>query len=95
MDRITMKRLQSIVALINSTLDMPPKPYADKRDDRGGLVANAGNYHLDCAYGGYKLVRMCPGGGERDISPRGTKRETYDYCRAFLDGIGAARESGQ
>jgi len=93
MDRITLKRLDSIVDHINSVLDMPETPYAVQRDDRGGLVANAGNYHLDCAYGGYMLVRMCEGGGTRDMSPRGTKRETYNYCRAFLAGIDAARES--
>ena len=90
MDRITLKRLESIVGRINSVLDMPESPYAAQRDDRGGLVANAGNYHLEMAYGGYRLVRMCEGGGTRDISPRGTKRETYEYCRAFLDGISAA-----
>ena len=46
MDRITLKRLESIVGRINSVLDMPESPYAAQRDDRGGLVANAGNYHL-------------------------------------------------
>ena len=90
MDRITMKHLESIVGRINSVLDMPETPYAAQRDERGGLVANAGNYHLDCAYGGYRLVRVCQGGGTRDISPRGTKRETYVFCCAFLDGISAA-----
>ena len=90
MDRITLKRLESIVGRINSVLDMPESPYAKHCDGRGGLVANAGNYHLDMAYGGYMLVMMCEGGGTRDISPRGTKRETYEYCRAFLDGISAA-----
>ncbi len=72
---------------------MSETPYSDQRNEKGGLVANAGNYHLDQAYGGYRLVRMCEGGGVRDISPRGTKRETYVFCRAFLDGIDAARES--
>jgi hypothetical protein len=90
MDRITRKHLDSIVDRINSVLDMPETPYATIRDDRCGLVANAGNYHLDMVYGGYRLVRMCEGGGTRDMSPRGTKRETYEYCRAFLDGISAA-----
>ena len=93
MNRITQTQLESAVALINRTLGMPETPYATQRDEKGGLVANAGNYHLDIAYGGYSLVRMCEGGGTRDISPRGTKRETYDFCRAFLDGISAARES--
>ena len=93
MYRITKKQLESTVALINRTLGMPETPYATQRDDMGGLVANSGNYHLDMAYGGYRLVRMCESGGTRDISPRGTKRETYDFCRAFLDGISAARES--
>ena len=93
MERITRKRLDSVVSRINSVLGMPDEPYSNQRDERGGLVANTGNYHLDIAYGGYRLARMCEGGGSRDISPRGTKRETYEYCLAFLDGISAARES--
>ena len=94
MYRVTQKQLESAVARINGVLGMPETLYSEKRDDKGRLVANVGNYHIDAAYGGYKLVRMsCEGGGVRDISPRGTKRETYDFCRAFLDGISAARES--
>ena len=37
MDRITLKRLESIVGRINSVLDMPESPYATQRDERGGL----------------------------------------------------------
>ena len=93
MYRVTQKQLEWVVALINRTLGMPETPYSEKRNDKGGLVANVGNYHLDMAYGGYMLVRMCEGGGVRGISPRGTRSETYVFCRAFLDGIDAARES--
>lgn len=55
-----------------------------------------GNYTLDCAYGGYRLCRIVnAGGGQRDITLRGTARETYDCIRAFIAGVEAAREVAQ
>ena len=49
-----------------------------------------GNYHLDYAYSGVKLVMMCNiHGGISTISTDGfgTKRELYNWMTAFLAGI--------
>jgi hypothetical protein len=58
-----------------------------ERDANGGLQSNDGTFVLDWAYGGVRLSRMCAGGGERDISGRGTVRECYTYISAMLAGI--------
>ena len=46
------------------------------------------DYGLDYAYGGVRLV--C-NGGSREVSPRGSKRETYEWIQAFRAGWWAAR----
>ena len=90
-NRITKTMLRNRIALLNAMFNQPNDPYTDERDDHGRLTANAGTYVLDCAYGGYRLGQMCKGGGERDITPRGTARETYDAINAFIAGVEAAR----
>ena len=91
-DRITMARLKSRVSLLNDVFGFADSPYQEERDSSGGLIANAGTYVLDCAYGGYRLGQMCPGGGERDLSGRGTARETYDVVNAYIDGATAMKK---
>ncbi len=91
MDRITNKDLDRLVNFINKATGNPLEPYG-KDPVMGGYVANIGNYHIDSAYGGIKLVRMDnDGGGTSDISTNGygTKRELYSWMVAFLAGIGA------
>lgn len=52
-------------------------------------AATEGQYALDMAYGGVRLVRSCKGGGETDIQPmRGTKTECYNTIRTILNVIG-------
>ena len=83
MTRITDKDLERLVLLINKANYTPEKPY----DDQG--KAAIGNYHLDSAYGGVKLVRMVnAGGGIREISTGGygTKRELFCWMDAYLTG---------
>ena len=90
MDRITQKNLEIYVDRINQATNSPMAAYT-KKD--GKFTANIGNYHLDYAYGGAKLVRMCnEGGGISTISTGGygTKRELYEWMRAFLAGINQA-----
>ena len=94
-DRITMSRLHAAVDRLNDLFGYPRQPYQEPRDDRGGLTANADTYILDAAYGGYRLCQMCQGGGERDITGRGTARATYDVIRAFTDGAAAMSKRGQ
>lgn len=90
-NRITKTMLRNRIAILNDMFNQPNNPYAEERDEHGHLTANAGTYVLDCAYGGYRLGQMRKGGGERDITPRGTARETYDAINAFIAGVEAAR----
>jgi hypothetical protein len=90
-DRITVTHLRARVAALNSLFGYSGDAYAEARGPDGGLVANAGTYTLDGAYGGWRLCQMCAGGGERDITGRGTARETYDAINAFMGGAEAMR----
>jgi hypothetical protein len=93
-DRITQKDLDHLVARINVATGSPMFPYNDhgKGSAPGKrYTPNAHNYHLDYAYGGVKLVRMCgEGSGISEISTGGfgTKRELYQWMQAFLAGLG-------
>jgi hypothetical protein len=91
-ERITKNRLRGIVSRLNEQFGQPVDAWT--RDESGNLRATPGVFVLDCAYGGYRLSRVISeGGGERDITPRGTARETYDNIRAFMAGVEAAREA--
>ena len=48
-------------------------------------------YILGAAYGGYRLEKETPGGGCKDISPRGTKTEVYNWMNAYIKGIEAVK----
>ena len=91
-DRITKAQLYARISLLNSIFGYAESAYQDERDSSGGLVANAGTYVLDCAYGGYRLGQMCPGGGERDVTGRDTARATYDKITAYIDGAAAMKK---
>ena len=90
-NRITKTTLHNRIEILNDMFDRPHDAYSGERDEHGRLIANAGTYVLDCAYGGYRLGQMCKRGGQRDITPRGTARETYDAINAFIAGVEAAR----
>jgi hypothetical protein len=92
MNRITKAMLTSRLDALNDALDLPREPYAAERDANGCLQSNAGTFVLDWAYGGVRLSRMAAGGGERDISPRGTTRECYTYLSAMLTGIALVKK---
>lgn len=86
--RITKHMLEQQVKFINSITESPQAPYA--RDENGKLCANPDNYHLDWAYSGVNLARMCnPGGGI--TCPLGpgyrTKRELFNEMSAFIYGL--------
>ena len=87
MERITQKQLEYLVERINEATNSPKASYTETEE---GYKANIGNYHLSYAYGGVKLERMCnEHGGVNTVSTGGysTKRELYDWMRAFLDGM--------
>jgi hypothetical protein len=90
--RITKKHLQHQIDNLNAMFGYSLQAYS--KDADGKFTANTGTYVLDCAYGGYRLSQICnENGGERDITPRGTARETYDNIRAFIAGADAARKA--
>ena len=87
MNRITQKDLEYLVKRINEATNSPETSY---QTTSKGYKGNIGNYHLDYAYGGVKLVQMVNyGGGIREISRGGfgTKRELYNWMQAFLSGM--------
>ena len=89
MDRITEKQLQAIVDRINRATNSPMTSYTKIGTK---YTPNPGNYHLDGAYGGWSLSRMCnTGGGTSDVFRCGhiPKRELYNRMQAFLDGMGS------
>ena len=87
MSRTTMKQLESAVEFLNIETNSPLTAYESVD---GRLVPNAGHYSIDSAYGGYRLVRMCKGGGERDIQPqRGTKTDCWNAIHTVLNVLRA------
>ena len=90
-ERVTLQRLGDAVDRLNDVFGYPRDAYLESHDDKGWLVANAGTFTLDAAYGGYRLCQMCRGGGERDITGRDTARVTYDLIKAYTDGAMAMK----
>lgn len=89
MRRITMRDLEIITERINSATGSPLTTYTKTVD---GYKPNAGNYHLDQAYGGVKLVRMAQKGSglsDGDVVGSGfaSKRDLYQLMQAFLKGL--------
>lgn len=99
--RITTQILENAVADLNTMLGQATTPYASNakgetiRNEKGGLIPNAGTFYIGGANGGYRLERMCRGGGAMDISQRGTKREVLDTINAIKTGIRLAREESK
>ncbi len=86
-DRITEKRLESIVKRVNQLTGSPLEPY---RFVDGKGVANVGNFHLFYAYGGVCLHRMVnESGGVSSLFSCGhtTKRDLYGRINAFIYGL--------
>lgn len=88
MIRITKKDLEAVVNRINIVTKSPLISYT--KNSKGKYLPNGGNYHLDGAYGGWKLSRMCKDGstGTEDVFNNGycSKRELYNLMHAFLRG---------
>tara|TARA_R100001530_G_scaffold136185_2_gene115676 strand:+ start:741 stop:998 length:258 start_codon:yes stop_codon:yes gene_type:complete len=73
MNRVTKKRLYSLVEKINEKLEQPSNR----------------EYVLDIAYGGYKLSLIVnDGGGQSDIGYyRKTAREMYFFLEGIIIGL--------
>ena len=86
--RINQSDLYAVLERINHIAGKNPEPWTKQED--GKFKANVGTYVLDWAYGGVRLSQLTSeGGGERDITGRGTKKETYYRMHAFLSGLEA------
>ena len=92
--RIHVRDLAAMSRLINKTLGQELDRYVRCTDGSYSLIKSVGHYYVDYSNGGARLEQICEGGGSRDISPRGTKRQTYEFMRAFLKGIEAAAAKG-
>jgi hypothetical protein len=89
-NRVTKQDLANVLDRINAAAGQNPAPWTRDRCENGRWTANVGTYTLDWAYGGVRLVQIVTdGGGERDITPRGTKRECLQMMRAFEAGLEA------
>lgn len=87
MERTTQKELEGLVNRLNAITGNNAAPYTKSAD--GKYTANIGNYHLECAYGGVKLVQMMSeGGGIRNITTHfDTKRNCYMQIASYIAGI--------
>lgn len=88
MERTTEAQLKAQIAHLNKITNSPAESYSLGTD--GKYHANVGNYHLDCAYGGYNLARIANDGGGITQPIGGgfkTKRELYNLIRAYISGI--------
>lgn len=89
-NRITAKHLRSKVATLNDLLGFPREPYA--RDADGKLGASVGTFVLDQTYGGYRLCQIVSNGGaQRELTGRGTARETNEAISGVITGVRLAR----
>lgn len=92
--RINQADLYNVLRRINDTTGNQQEAWTKQED--GTFKANPGTYVLDWAYGGVQLAQLVnDGGGERNITGRGTKRETYHKMHAFLNGLAARDQPTQ
>jgi hypothetical protein len=84
--RINKKDLEILVNRINKITNSPME-YALKVD--GKYKIQVGHFHLDGAYGGWKLVRTVNDGGAIEEITYGfiSKRELYEKMKAYLSGL--------
>lgn len=89
MNRITGKMLENQINYLNKITNSPTEPWQEGQ-------SSVGNYHLDCAYGGYALHRiMNHSGGVTNISQNGytPKRELFNWISAYVQGYNTALEA--
>lgn len=94
--KITLPFVEQQLENLNRLVGAPLKLYLNKADGNG-IVSQPGNYHLDRAYGKYKLCRMSKGnmGGTADIGNMGyvSLKVLSNYIRMFSEGYLAAKEA--
>jgi len=87
MTPITEKDLEGMLLRLNRVAGTPTTPYT--KLPSGKHRANIGNYHLDFAYGGVKVVQMDNNGGGIRTITQGyeTKRNCYNQLYMYIRGI--------
>lgn len=81
---VTLKDLHVQVKRINDLTGSPQNDYVKVGDK---YVPQAGNYHLDGAYGNWKLCRMLASGGTKTIFGYTSKRELLALMQAYELGL--------
>lgn len=93
MNRINQADLEGAVTRLNHLTESPQSTYVKQKD--GKLVARVGNYHLEGAYGGWKLSRVeSESGSTKDILGSGytSKRELYGLIQAYMHGLNEVKK---
>ena len=87
MQRITKAILETRVRGLNERTGNPLEPYK-LNESTGRYDAQIGCFYVGGAYGGFRLEQITSeGGGSRDISLRGTRREVFTFIGAMLTGF--------
>jgi hypothetical protein len=88
MDRITDKWLYARTETVNHLLGF--------EGTASDLFLVDGTVTIDQNIGGTRVVQYVgDGGGQRDLSDRGTKREAYIFLNGLIKGLDIARKSGR
>ena len=89
-NRITNAQLESVIELLNETLDRPINPITRTK---GKNKCNVGNFHLYSAYGAYGLHETVnESGGARATIELGSKRVLFEGVHLLLKGIQLAKK---
>ena len=84
---IKEKQIEYILNKINKRLSYSVEKYKPYRINNS-LVSNIGHYHLQKAYGKYRVLQVVnEQGGVRDVSMSGTKFETYTFLQGMLEAL--------
>jgi len=99
MNYITEKKLQHLIDYLNDLCGYDQTPLTTIKKDNGDYkcLAIPNVYHLDKAYGGYKLIQnVNKGGGVREIThTRSTKKDLFNKIKWLIKGfeLGMVKES--
>jgi hypothetical protein len=94
--KITRNMIETIVGRVNAVHGLPDGLYLRKfsgelvrQEDTGSLIPNAGVVYLTGVNGGWRLEKMCAGGGSSDFlhATYESKKVVYLAASAYLKGL--------
>ena len=93
--KVTRPFVEKQLENLNRTMGMPLQPY--HRNEQGVIIPQAGNFHLDNAYGKFKLCRMSLTIGSTGVFDIGNMGYVSlpvisNYIRMFSEGYWAAKQ---